>query len=376
MSAVRTTAPAQAADIAVALLGAGGVGRAFLELLNTPAAREQSLIAIANSRQQHVAPQGIEPTSALSRLTTQGSARNEAALLAGLRASGAGRCILIDASASPELAARHVHWLSAGFDVVSANKLGNGGSLARWQQLHMAQGGGQRYGDSATVGAGLPALSSLRRLHGCGDTVLRLHGVFSGSLSYLFNRYDGSRPFSAVLDEARARGFTEPDPRADLGGSDAARKLAILARSAGVPLALEHITVENLVPPALRDLPLAEFLERRRELDAPFAARLAKAHAESRVLRHVAQLDEDGLARVALTAVTRNDPAAALDASDNLFALTTQRYRERPLLIQGPGAGPEVTAQALLGDILQRPSAWPAIADTQASSLAHCAVSA
>lgn len=363
------------ADIAVALLGTGNVGRAFVQLLATPAAHGLSLVAIADSRRQYVAPHGIDASRASDAMAREGRARNELALLTGLRASDAPRRVIIDASASPELALRHPHWLDAGFDVISANKLGNGGSLAEWQNLRAAQTGGQRYGDSATVGAGLPALSSLRRLHSCGDTLLRLHGVFSGSLSYLFNRYDGSRPFSAVLDEARTHGLTEPDPRVDLGGMDAARKLAILARSAGVPLALADIAVENLVPPALRDLPLTDFLARRHELDAPFAARLNAAHTESRVLRHLAQLDEDGRARVALAAVERTDPAAALDASDNLFALTTQRYRARPLLIQGPGAGTEVTAQALLGDILQRPSAWPAVADTQASSLAHCAVS-
>lgn len=365
MSAVRTAPPAQDAGIAVALLGTGGVGRAFLRLLSTPAARGLSLVGIANSRQQHIAPRGIDPARALTLLARENAARNDAALLTALRASGAARRILIDASACTKLATRHARWLDAGFDVVSANKHGSGGSLAQWQRLSTAQSGHQRYGDSATVGAGLPVLSSLRRLHGCGDALLHLRGVFSGSLSYLFNRYDGSRPFSAVLDEALAQGLTEPDPRIDLGGMDAARKLMILARSIGIPLTMEDIVVENLVPQALRNLPLARFLEHRHQLDAPFAARRAAAHAQGRSLRHIAQLDANGRARVTLIGVDANDPAAALDATDNLFALTTQRYRARPLLIQGPGAGPEITAQALLGDIVQRPNAWPTVSATQ-----------
>ncbi|MDN5923599.1 MAG: homoserine dehydrogenase [Xanthomonadales bacterium] len=343
----------QPADTALALLGSGNVGRALLQLLATPAARQLSLVAIANSRQQVTSASGLPVSTSLARLSEHGVQRNEQAVLAALQASGAHRRIVIDATASADIAARHAQWMNAGIDVVSANKLGNGGSLASWQELHDAQKLGRSYGDSATVGAGLPVLSSLHRLHRCGDSLISLRGVFSGSLSYLFNRYDGSRPFSAVLDEALAQGLTEPDPRVDLGGADVARKLLILARGAGQALAAHDVLVENLVPPALREVPLAQFLERRHELDASFAQRLHDARKQGRVLRHMAQLDAQGRARVALIAVDQRDPAAALDASDNLFCLTTTRYHARPLVIQGPGAGPDITAQALLGDILQ-----------------------
>ena len=260
--------------------------------------------------------------------------------------------VVIGATASAELARRHPEWLAHGCHVVTANKALVGGGLDGWRALEAACAQGVRYGDSATVGAGLPALSTLRRLHLCGDTLTRIEGVFSGSFSYLFNHYDGRQPFSTLLREACALGYTEPDPRADLSGEDVARKLLILARAAGRPLERGQVEVENLVPESLRDVSQAEFMDRLDELDGPIAARHAAAAARDNVLRYLARLDANGRAKVGLTEVPRDHPAANLQGADNLFAFTTQRYAQRPLVIQGAGAGPEVTAQALLGDIL------------------------
>ncbi|HJT99491.1 MAG TPA: homoserine dehydrogenase, partial [Rhodanobacteraceae bacterium] len=156
----------------------------------------------------------------------------------------------------------------------------------------------------------------------------------------------------ALLREARAFGYTEPDPRGDLSGADVARKLVILARAAGRESDVGDVEIGNLVPASLRDVPVDEFMRRAYELDATVERRRAAAAADGGVLRHVAALSEDGVARVALTAVAADHPAARLSGTDNLFALTTPRYRARPLVIQGPGAGADVTAQALLGDLL------------------------
>ncbi len=258
----------------------------------------------------------------------------------------------MDATANGELAACHPDWLARGYHVVTANKALAGGELPGWRALQAAVAAGGRYGDSATVGAGLPVLSTLRRLRGCGDGLLTLEGVFSGSLSYLFNQYDGSRPFSALLAEARQLGYTEPDPRSDLSGDDVARKLLILARHAGFALRHDEVEVESLVPEALRAVGTEEFLARAAELDAPLAARHAEARSRGQVLRFLARLNQRGRARVGLAEVPATHPAARLYGTDNQFALTTTRYHTQPLVIQGPGAGPEVTAQALLGDIL------------------------
>jgi aspartokinase/homoserine dehydrogenase 1 len=339
-------------DIAVVLFGTGKVGAAFLQLLRTPAGENLRLLGAANSRHQLTQPAALAVHRLRERLDAAGEPRDDAALLHTLHASGARDKVIIDATASAELAARHPDWLVRGCHVVTANKALAGGGLAGWRALQAARARDVLYGDSATVGAGLPALSTLRRLHLCGDTLTRIEGVFSGSFSYLFNHYDGRQPFSTLLREACALGYTEPDPRADLSGEDVARKLLILARAAGVPLQRADIEVENLVPETLRDIPRDEFLDRLEEFDAPIAARHAAAVSHEGVLRYLARFDADGRARVGLAEVPATHPAAHLLGADNLYAFTTSHYAQRPLVIQGAGAGPEVTAQALLGDVL------------------------
>jgi len=195
-------------------------------------------------------------------------------------------------------------------------------------------------------------MSTLRDLIASGDEIERVEGIFSGTLSYLFNAFDGTVPFSAVVQQARELGLTEPDPRDDLSGQDVARKLLIIARHAGFALGTDEVQVENLVPGALRSLDTEAFLARLAELDAPLAARHAQAKARGAVLRFLARLNQRGHARVGLAEVPLTHPAAQLYGTDNQFALTTTRYHAQPLVIQGPGAGPEVTAQALLGDVL------------------------
>ena len=337
---------------AIVLLGTGVVGGALLKLLNTDAARSLRLVGAANSRRQQTGPDQLAQRGLRDQLNRHGAARDNAGLLAALDASGAAAKVIVDATASATLAARHAEWLARGYHVVTANKALAGGELSGWRALQAALDGGGRYGDSATVGAGLPVLSTLRRLRACGDHLLTLEGVFSGSLSWLFNQYDGNRPFSELLREARRLGYTEPDPRSDLSGEDVARKLLIIARNAGFSLGSDEVQVEGLVPEALRSLDAEAFLARLGELDAPLAARHADAASRGCVLRFLARLNQRGLARVGLAEVPLTHPAARLYGTDNQFALTTTRYNTQPLVIQGPGAGPEVTAQALLGDVL------------------------
>jgi aspartokinase/homoserine dehydrogenase 1 len=357
MSAVlaeRTVAPNVRADtsIAIVLLGTGVVGGALLKLLNTPAAASVRLVGAANSRRQQTDPASLASRSLREQLNHQGGARDNAGLLAALDASSAAVRVIVDATASAPLASRHAEWLARGYHVVTANKALAGGELTGWRALQASLAHGGRYGDSATVGAGLPVLSTLRRLRSCGDALLTLEGVFSGSLSWLFNQYDGSRPFSALLREARQLGYTEPDPRSDLCGEDVARKLLIIARNAGFSLGTDEVDVQGLVPEPLRGLDTESFLARLEELDAPLAKLHADAKSRGCVLRFLARLNQRGRARVGLVEVPLSHPAARLYGTDNQFALTTTRYNTQPLVIQGPGAGPEVTAQALLGDVL------------------------
>jgi homoserine dehydrogenase len=212
------TGCAPTSAIAIVLLGTGVVGGAFLKLLNTPASSALRLVGAANSRRQQTDPDSLASRSLREQLNSRGDARDNASLLA----SKAAAKVIIDATASTSLAARHAEWLGHGYHVVTANKALAGGALSGWRALQAATAQGATYGDAATVGAGLPVLSTLRRLRLCGDALLTLEGVFSGSLSWLFNQYDGKQPFSALLREARKLGYTEPDPRSDLSGEDVA----------------------------------------------------------------------------------------------------------------------------------------------------------
>ncbi len=344
------------ARIAVVLLGTGVVGGAFLKLLGTPAASALHLVGVANSRFQQTRPEHLRERRIREHLDHGGEARDNDALLQALDDSGAAFRVIVDATASPQASAHHAQWLAHGYHVVTANKAANGGPLQAWCELEDAQRAGRtRYGDAATVGAGLPVVATMRRLHACGDALLTLEGVFSGSLGWLFSTYDGSEPFSKLLRRARELGYSEPDPRMDLSGQDVARKLLILARTAGFPLDGDEVVVENLVPETLRDLEPEAFLAAADALDEPLATRHAEAKSRGHVLRYLARLDQHGQARVGLVEVAPGHPAAVLSGTDNQFALTTSRYHTQPLVIQGPGAGAEVTAQALLGDILDLP---------------------
>ena len=261
--------------------------------------------------------------------------------------------VIVDATASETVADRHAEWLARGVHVVTANKLGSGGALSRARAISNAkQATDARYGDSATVGAGLPLLRSLRELVAGGDRIHRVEGVLSGSLAWLFDHYDGMRPFSGFVREARRLGYTEPDPRLDLSGEDVRRKLLILARAAELSLHAEEVEVESLVPPELAALPLHELDDELQRLDAPLAARFRDACRNGAKLRFLGRFGAEG-ACVGLQPLPADHPLCGGGGTDNRVAIFSDRYREQPLLIQGPGAGAEVTAAALLDDVIR-----------------------
>ena len=267
---------------------------------------------------------------------------------------GDGRAaLLVDCSASEEVTSRYPFWLAAGIHVVTPNKLAGSGSLDRWRTIRSACTRGARFRYETTVCAGLPVIQTLRDLLDTGDELLGIDGMFSGTLAWLCNRHDGQQPFSALLREAHALGYTEPDPRADLSGIDVARKLVILAREAGRALSLEDVEIESLLPPPLASLSTEAFMQRAYELDEPLAAWLARAQIANGVLRHMGSLDRHGRARVRLAILPSNHPFAHTRLTDNVVQFRTQRYRDNPLLVQGPGAGPEVTPAGVFADVLR-----------------------
>ena len=333
------------------LLGTGTVGSAFVARharLHSAGIALPPIMAIANAR-GYRATNAADVDAVFAKLRDMPGPRDAA----WLAQAGFGRGdILIDASASDAVADRHAEWLRNGAHVVTACKLGQGTSLTRWRAIRAASAAsGGRYGDSATVGAGLPVLRSLRELQAGGDRIHGIAGVLSGSLAWLFNHYDGKQPFSQFVREARDAGFTEPDPRDDLSGEDVRRKIVILARAAGVELEADQVDVASLVPESLAGLPANELDAALPLLDEPIRRRYADAYRNGEVLKFIARL-EDGRARVGLEALPREHPLASGAGTDNRVAIWSDRYREQPLVVQGPGAGAEVTAAALIDDLL------------------------
>jgi homoserine dehydrogenase len=226
--------------------------------------------------------------------------------------------------------------------------------LARWHAIQAAcEAGNTEYGDSATVGAGLPVLRTIRALQAGGDRIHAIAGVLSGSLAWLFNHYDGMQAFSGFVRQAREAGFTEPDPREDLSGEDVRRKLLILARASGYRLEDNAVQVDSLVPAALAGLPREALDAALPMLDAALRERYAAAYKNGAKLRFVARLQADGLATVGLEALPAEHALAGGGGTDNRVAIWSDRYAKQPLLIQGPGAGAEVTAAAMLDDALR-----------------------
>lgn len=338
----------------LALLGTGVVGSAFVARYQRLVQRSLPLPAVgwlANSRTVVDGACALEQALAAAR-----AAPARAAALppwAETEALHEGD-IVVDATASDAVANWHPEWLARGVHVVTANKLGHGGSLARFNAIVAAQreAGAGRYGDSATVGAGLPLLRSLRGLVAGGDRIHAVEGVLSGSLAWLFHAYDGTRPFSALVRAAREAGYTEPDPRVDLSGEDVRRKLLILGRAAGLALDAADVRVESLVPEALAAAAADRVDAALPLLDAPLQARREEAQRQDRRLRFVGRIDADG-ASVGLRALPATHPLCGGAGTDNRVAIFSDRYDAQPLLIQGPGAGAEVTAAALLDDVLR-----------------------
>jgi aspartokinase/homoserine dehydrogenase 1 len=348
-----------AQTVALAVIGPGKVGAALLDQLQAalPRLRQDAgldlrLRALADSRRLWLGEHGAQGDW---RAHLDAAAPGDLdALAPHLLGAHLPHAVIVDCSASNAVADRYAGWLAAGIHVITPNKHAVAGDWARRQAIESARlAGDARLRYEATVGAGLPVIQTLRDLLDTGDELIAVEGILSGTLAWLFNRYDGRQPFSALVREAHALGYTEPDPRDDLSGTDVARKLVILAREAGRALSLDQVQVESLVPEAMRAGPREAFLASLEQLDAPMLARFEQARARGEVLRYVARLGQDGGARVALVALPADHAFAHLRLTDNIVQFTTRRYRDNPLIVQGPGAGPEVTAAGVFSDLLR-----------------------
>lgn len=262
--------------------------------------------------------------------------------------------VMIDCTADEKVGDYYEDLLKHKIAIVTPNKKAASGDYQRYQAIQSAsRDANTPYLYEVNVGAGLPVISTLKDLINTGDEIIKIEAVLSGTLSYIFNTFDGSIPFSQVVRSAQEKGYTEPDPRDDLNGMDVARKILILARETGKPLELKEVMVENLSPaPAQKAGSINEYFKKLAEFDQEFEALLHQAKEEKKALRYIASF-EKGKAKVELKKVDQNHPFFNLSGSDNIVSFTTKRYHQTPLVIKGPGAGAEVTAAGVFAEILR-----------------------
>ncbi len=348
----------------VVVLGFGLIGRELVRMLpRVKTAVRPNIVALIDRSGFLFAPGGI-PARKLATLADEKADGRSLAEVEGGRTATAAEAIafvarhalvnpvVADLTANETLPALRAA-LHSGMDIVLANKRPLSAPLADVQALQaLAASQGRRILHETTVGAGLPVMDSYAKLVETGDKVLRIEGCTSGTLGFLLTGIGRGEPFSETLRNAMRLGFTEPDPRDDLSGMDVARKALILARLLGFKGELSDVKVESLVPPSFRAMPLATFLSRLPQQDAAWAERQAAAERQEQVLRYVLRCTARRV-QVGLRAVPLSHPLAGLRGTDNQIVFTTMRYREHPLVITGPGAGPAVTAAGVLNDILQ-----------------------
>ena len=262
--------------------------------------------------------------------------------------------IVIDLTSSNELAEKYINFIRNGIHIVSASKKANSLPYEKYKEMHDACiKNSVHFLYEANVGAGLPVVATVQDMLHTGDTIHKIEGIFSGTLSYIFNNYDGTKPFSQIIQEAKEQGYTEPDPRDDLCGADAARKILILARMTGHQMNYEDISIESLVPKELQDGKFENsFFEKYKKQDETLAKMHEDAKKEGKVLRYVCLL-ENGRASAKVLAVPQNSPLGNVSQTDNIIAFSTEYYNKTPIVIQGPGAGIEVTSMAVLSDIIK-----------------------
>ncbi len=346
--------------VALVLCGKGNIGSSWLKLfaeqkeeLEKRRGMNFELVAVVDSQTYWFDPQGIDPQTVLNRYHDEAIPNEDNSWLYKVgKLQGYDDAIVLDVTASKVLANQYLDIAEQGMHLISANKVAGSASTEYYNQVKDAFAKISRHWlYNATVGAGLPINHTVRDLRESGDEITALSGIFSGTLSWLFQQYDGSIPFSELVDLAWQQGLTEPDPRNDLDGSDVMRKLVILARESGLDVEPQSIRVESLVPEELRDISLDDFLDNSQLLNERLAERLAKAQKQDKVLRYVARLERNGKASVGVEALEKDHPLANLLPCDNIFAIESRWYKDNPLVIRGPGAGREVTAGAIQSDL-------------------------
>lgn len=351
--------------INIAIFGHGGVGAALInQILKSKDDIERrkgihlNVFAIANSKKLLLNKRGVDANWKENiKLAALETSIHE--IISFAKAHHLENLIAVDNTASPDFYKNYVPLVEAGFDLVSSNKIANTISHKFYTDLRAKlKENNKQYLYETTVGAGLPLIDTIKLLHESGENITRIRGVFSGTLSYLFNNFSvQDKPFSVIIQETIDKGFTEPDPREDFSGNDVARKLLILARELDLQNEFEDVSVQNLIPEAYRDISVAKFLKQLHVLDDEFQ-KIKENQKPGHVLRYVGDLSGDlskdkGNLEVKLVSIPGDSTLGQIKGSDAIFEIFTESYGEQPIVIQGAGAGAQVTARGVFGDILR-----------------------
>ena len=346
--------------LALFVIGTGNIGGALLRQLHEQRQYlfsrgfDITVIGVANSKRFLLDGGGIKLERWREKLAASRRRMDACTLAREIAKLELTDAAIVDCTAADSIVRAYPEFVRANLHIITPNKRAN---VLPWRQyvalMDLLRQRQVYFFDEANVGAGLPVMSTIRDLIASGDVIKKVEGIFSGTLSYLFNSFDGTTPFSALVQKAHRDGLTEPDPRDDLSGQDVARKLLILARQSGSEMEITEVEVESLVPKKLvsgKFSPL--FFARLVQYDSAMLTRFRRAQSRGAVLRYVGTL-ERGRARAGIKAFPRDHPIAATKGSDNIIAFTTKRYARTPLVVQGPGAGADVTAMGVFSDILK-----------------------
>lgn len=314
---------------------------------------EIKVVGISNSRKMLFNTEGVELNNWSAELEKNGSEADLALFIEKMKALNLPNCVFIDNTASKLPATYYEDIFKSNISIVTCNKIANSGKYAQYKTLRdTAHKHGVDFFYETNVGAGLPIVRVLKDLMLSGDRILKIEAILSGTISYIFNNFKDDATFFNVVKQAQELGYTEPDPRDDLGGIDFMRKMLILARDAGYPVEAEDVDLGPILPAAcLKAETVDSFYAELQKENAYFEDMKARAARENKVIRYIGKL-ENGKVSIAIQFVDENHPFYALSGSDNIISFTTERYKERPLVVKGPGAGAEVTAAGVFADLV------------------------
>ena len=343
------------------IIGTGLIGSTLLRMIDDQHARlakenllEINVVAIANSKKMFFSEDGLPLKTCVAQMKADGVTMSMRAYYDKMVSLNLPNSIFVDCTSSEEVTHFYEDILSANISIVTPNKKANSGTLESYKKLKAAAfKRGVKFLYETNVGAGLPVINTLNDLLLSGDKVISIEAVLSGTLNFIFSSYSEGKKFSDVVKEAKAKGYTEPDPRDDLSGLDVARKILILSREADLSFELKDISIQNLVPQDCQgEMSVDNFFLQLEKHDKEFESLLKAASAKNEKLRYMAVL-RDGKVSVSLGSVDSQHPFYSLSGSDNIILLTTDRYHERPMVIRGPGAGAEVTAAGVFADVIR-----------------------